>query len=119
MKLVQRSPARFAWVCWAIVSDTSTENGSDVARNGRSRPWASYQARIAARARSGTAGAGSATVRTIAAGGGMKLGAAFWIQRTGWPELRDAAHAVEASGFDSLWLDDHLLSDEGDWHDPK
>src|SRR5204863_6394463 len=27
--------------------------------------------------------------------------------------------AVEAAGFDSLWLDDHLLSDEGDWHDPK
>jgi F420-dependent oxidoreductase-like protein len=49
----------------------------------------------------------------------MKLGAAFWIQRTGWPELREAALAVEAAGFDSLWLDDHLLSDEGDWHDPK
>jgi F420-dependent oxidoreductase-like protein len=49
----------------------------------------------------------------------MKLGAAFWIQRTGWPELREAALAVEAAGFDSLWLDDHLLSDEGDWHDAK
>jgi F420-dependent oxidoreductase-like protein len=49
----------------------------------------------------------------------MKFGAAFWIQRTGWPDLRDACLAAEAAGFDSLWLDDHLLADEGDWHDPK
>jgi alkanesulfonate monooxygenase SsuD/methylene tetrahydromethanopterin reductase-like flavin-dependent oxidoreductase (luciferase family) len=49
----------------------------------------------------------------------VRFGAAFWIQRTDWPELRDACLAVEAAGFDSLWLDDHLLSDEGDWHDPK
>ena len=26
---------------------------------------------------------------------------------------------AEASGFDSIWLDDHLLSDEGDWTSPK
>ncbi len=51
--------------------------------------------------------------------GTIKLGAAFWIQRTGWPDLRDACLAVEAAGWDTLWLDDHLLSDEGDWHDPK
>src|SRR5258706_14452459 len=49
----------------------------------------------------------------------MKFGAAFWIQRTGWPDLRDACLAAEAAGFDSLWLDDHLLADEGDWHDAK
>jgi alkanesulfonate monooxygenase SsuD/methylene tetrahydromethanopterin reductase-like flavin-dependent oxidoreductase (luciferase family) len=49
----------------------------------------------------------------------MRFGAAFWIQRTGWPELRDAALAAERSGFDDLWLDDHLLSDEGDWRDDK
>ena len=49
----------------------------------------------------------------------MRFGAAFWIQRTDWPQLRDACLAVDAAGFDSLWLDDHLLSDEGDWHDPK
>lgn len=49
----------------------------------------------------------------------LRFGAAFWIQRTGWPELRDAALAVETAGFDDLWVDDHLLSDEGDWHDPK
>ena len=49
----------------------------------------------------------------------MRFGAAFWIQRTGWPELRDAVVRAEAAGFDDLWLDDHLLSDEGDWRDPK
>src|SRR5205814_2138397 len=49
----------------------------------------------------------------------QRFGAAFWIQRTGWPELRDAALAAERAGFDEVWLDDHLLSDEGDWHDPK
>ncbi|HEY0444364.1 MAG TPA: TIGR03560 family F420-dependent LLM class oxidoreductase [Candidatus Limnocylindrales bacterium] len=49
----------------------------------------------------------------------MRLGAAFWIQRTGWPELRDACVAAERAGFDTLWLDDHLLADEGDWHDSK
>ena len=49
----------------------------------------------------------------------MRFGAAFWIQRTSWPDLRDACLAVEAAGWDSLWLDDHLLADEGDWHDPK
>jgi F420-dependent oxidoreductase-like protein len=49
----------------------------------------------------------------------MKFGAAFWIQRTDWPQLRDACVAAERAGFDSIWLDDHLLADEGDWHDPK
>jgi alkanesulfonate monooxygenase SsuD/methylene tetrahydromethanopterin reductase-like flavin-dependent oxidoreductase (luciferase family) len=49
----------------------------------------------------------------------MRFGAAFWIQRTNWPDLRDACLAVERAGWDSLWLDDHLLSDEGDWTDLK
>jgi F420-dependent oxidoreductase-like protein len=49
----------------------------------------------------------------------VRFGAAFWIQRTGWPDLRDACQAVERAGWDSLWLDDHLLSDEADWADPK
>ena len=50
---------------------------------------------------------------------GERFGAAFWIQRTSWPELRDAALAADAAGFDEVWLDDHLLADEGDWRDPK
>jgi F420-dependent oxidoreductase-like protein len=49
----------------------------------------------------------------------VEFGAAFWIQRTDWPSLRDAALAAEAAGFDAVWLDDHLLSDEGDWRSPK
>ncbi len=49
----------------------------------------------------------------------MRFGAAFWTNRTTWPALRDAARWVEAGGFDSLWADDHLLADEGDWTDAK
>jgi alkanesulfonate monooxygenase SsuD/methylene tetrahydromethanopterin reductase-like flavin-dependent oxidoreductase (luciferase family) len=49
----------------------------------------------------------------------VRFGAAYWIQRTDWPSLRDACLAAERAGFDSLWLDDHLLSDEGDWRDAK
>lgn len=49
----------------------------------------------------------------------MRFGAAYWIQRTDWPSLRDACLAAEQAGFDSLWFDDHLVADEGDWHDPK
>jgi alkanesulfonate monooxygenase SsuD/methylene tetrahydromethanopterin reductase-like flavin-dependent oxidoreductase (luciferase family) len=49
----------------------------------------------------------------------MRFGAAFWINRTDWPALRDACLAVEAAGWDSLWIDDHLLADEGDPTDGK
>ncbi len=49
----------------------------------------------------------------------MRFGAAFWIQMTDWPALRDACRAAEASGFDALWIDDHLVSDEGDWRTGK
>ena len=49
----------------------------------------------------------------------MRFGAAFWINRTDWPALRDACLAADRAGFDSLWLDDHLLADEGDPRDAK
>jgi alkanesulfonate monooxygenase SsuD/methylene tetrahydromethanopterin reductase-like flavin-dependent oxidoreductase (luciferase family) len=49
----------------------------------------------------------------------VRIGAAFWIQRTDWPSLRDAVVAAERSGADSLWVDDHLLCDEGDPRDSK
>jgi len=49
----------------------------------------------------------------------MRFGAAFWINRTSWPDLRDACVAAEAAGWDSLWIDDHLLADEGDPTDAK
>ena len=48
-----------------------------------------------------------------------RFGAGFWVQRTGWQELREAVLRCEAAGFDDLWIDDHLLCDEGDWRDPK
>ena len=31
-----------------------------------------------------------------------------------WPELQDAAQRVEALGYDSLWLPDHLIAREGE-----
>jgi alkanesulfonate monooxygenase SsuD/methylene tetrahydromethanopterin reductase-like flavin-dependent oxidoreductase (luciferase family) len=49
----------------------------------------------------------------------MRFGAAFWVQRTAWPILRDAVLAAESAGFDSIWIDDHLLNDEGDPAAPK
>ena len=49
----------------------------------------------------------------------MKFGAAFWINRTSWPDLRDACLAAEAAGWHSIWIDDHLLTDEGPETDAK
>jgi alkanesulfonate monooxygenase SsuD/methylene tetrahydromethanopterin reductase-like flavin-dependent oxidoreductase (luciferase family) len=49
----------------------------------------------------------------------VKLGAAFWLNDTDWPSLREAITAAEAAGFDSLWFDDHLLADEGIPSAPK
>ncbi|MBA2720401.1 MAG: LLM class flavin-dependent oxidoreductase [Chloroflexi bacterium] len=49
----------------------------------------------------------------------VRIGAAFWVQRTDWPSLRTALQTAEDSGADDLWIDDHLLSDEGDADSPK
>jgi F420-dependent oxidoreductase-like protein len=49
----------------------------------------------------------------------IRLGAAFWVQRTDWPSLRTALETADRAGADDLWIDDHLLSDEGDADDPK
>ena len=49
----------------------------------------------------------------------IRIGAAFWVQRTDWQSLREAVVAAEAAGADDLWIDDHLLSDEGDPDDAK
>lgn len=49
----------------------------------------------------------------------MRFGAAFWVERTDWPGLRDAVLHAEAVGFDDVWIDDHLLCDEGDPADDK
>jgi alkanesulfonate monooxygenase SsuD/methylene tetrahydromethanopterin reductase-like flavin-dependent oxidoreductase (luciferase family) len=49
----------------------------------------------------------------------VRFGAAFWVNRTSWPEVLDAVRAVERAGWDSIWIDDHLLTDEGDPTDAK
>jgi len=49
----------------------------------------------------------------------VRIGAAFWVQRTDWPSLRVALEAADAARADDLWIDDHLLSDEGDATDGK
>ncbi len=49
----------------------------------------------------------------------MRFGAAFWVNRTTWPEVRSACLAAEHAGWDSLWIDDHLLADEGEPTDDK
>jgi F420-dependent oxidoreductase-like protein len=49
----------------------------------------------------------------------VRIGAAFWVQRTDWPSLREAVETAEAAGADDLWIDDHLLSDEGAADDAK
>jgi F420-dependent oxidoreductase-like protein len=49
----------------------------------------------------------------------VRIGAAFWVQRTDWPSLREAVVAADAAGADDVWIDDHLLSDEGDPDDGK
>ncbi|HEY7023768.1 MAG TPA: LLM class flavin-dependent oxidoreductase [Candidatus Limnocylindrales bacterium] len=49
----------------------------------------------------------------------MKFGAVFWMQGSTWPRLREAWEAAGRAGFDSLWTEDHLLADAGDWRQPK
>ena len=49
----------------------------------------------------------------------VRIGAAFWVQRTDWPSLRQALETAEAAGADDLWIDDHLLADEGDRNTAK
>lgn len=44
----------------------------------------------------------------------IRFGACVWAHGASWPEIRDAALAAEAAGFDSLWTDDHLVNDMGD-----
>ena len=44
----------------------------------------------------------------------VEFGACFWAHGASWPEMRDAAIAAEAAGFDAIWTDDHLVNDMGD-----
>jgi len=40
----------------------------------------------------------------------LRFGLLPWSQATSWPSLRDAALAAETSGWDSVWVWDHLMS---------
>ena len=45
----------------------------------------------------------------------VRFGLQLWPQSTTWPEVRDAAVAAEAAGWDSIWTWDHLLAIQGPW----
>jgi F420-dependent oxidoreductase-like protein len=47
-----------------------------------------------------------------------RFGLQLWPQQTTWPDLRDAALAAEAAGWDSIWTWDHLLAIQGPWEQP-
>jgi F420-dependent oxidoreductase-like protein len=49
----------------------------------------------------------------------VRIGAAFWVQRTDWASLRVAIETADSAGADDVWIDDHLLSDEGESSDAK
>jgi len=49
----------------------------------------------------------------------VKFGAVFWMQGATWPRLRVAWEAAGRAGVDSLWTEDHLLADAGDWRQAK
>jgi alkanesulfonate monooxygenase SsuD/methylene tetrahydromethanopterin reductase-like flavin-dependent oxidoreductase (luciferase family) len=48
----------------------------------------------------------------------VRFGLQLWPQSTTWPEVRDAAVAAEAAGWDSIWTWDHLLAIQGPWEQP-
>jgi len=48
----------------------------------------------------------------------VRFGLQLWPQSTTWPEVRDAAGAAEAAGWDSIWTWDHLLAIQGPWQQP-
>ena len=49
---------------------------------------------------------------------GVRFGLQLWPQSTSWSEVREAAVAAEAAGWDSIWTWDHLLAIQGPWQQP-
>jgi alkanesulfonate monooxygenase SsuD/methylene tetrahydromethanopterin reductase-like flavin-dependent oxidoreductase (luciferase family) len=49
---------------------------------------------------------------------GARFGLQLWSQSTTWSEVRDAAVAADAGGWDSIWTWDHLLAIQGPWQQP-
>ncbi len=54
----------------------------------------------------------------MGAGVSIRFGAQLWSQASDWPNLREAALAAEAAGWDSIWTWDHLLAIQGPWQQP-
>jgi len=44
---------------------------------------------------------------------GLTFGGQLWAQSTSWPAFRDAALAMEATGWDGIWTWDHLMAIAG------
>jgi len=51
-------------------------------------------------------------------GGPLRFGAQVWAQSATWPDLRDAAVALERDGWDLVLTWDHLAAIEGPWEQP-
>src|SRR5258705_6555240 len=49
----------------------------------------------------------------------VRVGAAFWVQRTDSPSLRVALETADTAGAPRAWIDDHLLPDGGDPSDAQ
>jgi alkanesulfonate monooxygenase SsuD/methylene tetrahydromethanopterin reductase-like flavin-dependent oxidoreductase (luciferase family) len=43
----------------------------------------------------------------------VRFGIALWAQNTAWEPFAETARLVDRLGYDSLWTNDHLLSDAG------
>ena len=116
MKRVHASPARAACVCWAIASDTRIAYGSRAAAEGEGSAArvVPVEDRVAERGRE------VGRCRSPTYDRRPELEVIDALRRgvldpaNDWPELRDACLAAERAGWDSLWVDDHLLADEGD-----
>src|SRR5437016_3769255 len=48
----------------------------------------------------------------------LKFGASIWPQGTQWSDMQDAALLAEASGWDGLWVFDHLMAVNEPWEQP-
>ena len=49
----------------------------------------------------------------------IRFGIALWSQQTSWPAYLEAAQLVDRLGYDSLWTNDHLISEVGPPDQPK
>ena len=50
---------------------------------------------------------------------GIRFGIALWSQQTTWQAYLDAAKLVDRLGYDTLWTNDHLISEVGPPDQPK